>query len=101
MGKYLKGSGYTPIYVCSCYRRKGNDEYYEEGLNVIGAGLDFDSAMRYAEQRVEHMQSLGFSILDEGNDVSLGSKNEDTYYCVLNRDDEEYFVRVNKCPLMI
>ena len=97
-GTYLKGKGYTPIYVCIVVVPHTNGDL---GINAIGSGLSFEAAMRYASSRVEFMQQLGYEITDEGRPLGgNGLENRESYYYELARGNEVYYVYVNKCPLM-
>ena len=97
-GTYLKGKGYTPIYVCTFVEPHINGDM---GINAIGSGLSFNTAMRYAQSRVNLMQLIGYKISDEGHPLGGNRlENHESYYYELTRGNELYYVYVNKCPLV-
>lgn len=96
-GTYLKGKGYTPIYVCATFHSG-----YEYPLTINGAGLSFETAMEYAETVINSY--LNKTAPGGGNvwDIDVENENGDNYQCVLisKFNYENVVIRVSKCALM-
>lgn len=102
MGRYIKGSGYTPIYACAVTEHKREDGYSTDVVKTVGAGLTFETAEGYANGYIGSMTNNGWDILDEGYPTdATGREQKDAYYWYLVNGEEDYcLIAVNKLPLM-
>ncbi len=89
-GIYLKGKGYTQIFACARY-----ESGVEFPMCVVGAGLTFEIAMRYAGSDVNNY-------LDRGWQIDMEYEEHNFYECVLLSPNGIDHVRIvaNLCPLV-
>ena len=87
MGKYIKGSGYTPIYVTVRYTEQNNTP---ESPVPVGAGLTYDWAVRFAEHNVQDYLQEGYIIVEE-------IKQYHNYYCMLQNASGSDIVILRTC----